>query len=100
VRKIAKLFSIIILSAVFVCTIVFIHLNSTPVSISFGVLKIVDYPVSVWIIGAFAFGGLVGLILGCNWFQSIKSRMEIKNLTKKLMHANQMLKNHRSASFL
>jgi hypothetical protein len=48
--------------------------------------------VSIWIIGAFVFGSLAGLVLSCNWVRAFKSRLEIENLTKKLVHANQMIK--------
>ena len=90
--KIVRFFSATVLLAVFFFTVMFVQLNPAPVSISFGFLKIAEYPVSVWIIGAFVFGGLVGLVLGCNWVRTFKSRLEIKNLTKKLVHANQMIK--------
>ena len=90
--KIVKFFSATIFVTVFLFTVIFVQLNPTPVSISFGFLEVAEYPVSVWIIGAFVFGGLVGLVLGYNWVQTFKSRLEIKNLTKKLVHANQMIK--------
>lgn len=90
--KIVRFFSAMFLLAVFFFTVMFVQLNPAPVSISFGFLQIAEYPVSVWIIGAFVFGGLVGLVLGYNWFRTFKSRLEIKNLTKKLVHANQMIK--------
>jgi uncharacterized integral membrane protein len=70
----------------------FVQLNPAPVSISFGFFKVAEYPVSIWIIGAFVFGSLAGLVLSCNWVRAFKSRLEIESLTKKLVHANQMIK--------
>ena len=98
--KIVKFFSAMVLVTVCFFTVMFVYLNPALVSISFGFLKVSKYPVSVWIIGAFVFGGSVGLILGCNWVQNTKSRMEIKNLNKKLVRANQMVKDLRSTSFV
>ena len=97
--KIVKFFSAMVLVGVCFLTAMFVYLNPALISISFGFLKVSKYPVSVWIVGAFVLGGFVGLILGCNWVQNIRSRMEIKNLNKKLVRANQMLRDLRSTSF-
>lgn len=43
-----------------------------------------DLPVSVWIIGAFVSGGLLGLLLGLRFFSGLRSKNEIKRLNKKL----------------
>ena len=41
-------------------------------------------PISVWVIAAFALGGLTGLVLGAGLFRGIRTRLEMQRLIRKL----------------
>jgi putative membrane protein len=86
-RKIAHLLSGFFLILVFVASIGFSFFNSTPVALSFGNWQIPAQPVSVWIIGAFVSGGLIGLLLGLGFIRNLKSKAELRRLTKALAAA-------------
>ncbi|MBT4255529.1 MAG: DUF1049 domain-containing protein, partial [Gammaproteobacteria bacterium] len=64
--------------------------------ISFGSWELNPQPVSVWIITAFVSGGLLGLLLGLRIFSGLKSRAEIKRLSKALNAAEQEVSQLRS----
>lgn len=83
-RKLAHLLSGFFLILVFAASITFSYFNPLPVTIIFGNWEFSPLPVSVWIIGAFVCGGLIGLLLGLGLFRNIRSRTENKRLKKKL----------------
>lgn len=86
-RKIVHLLSGFFLILVFVGSITFSFFNTTPVEISFGTWTIPAQPVSVWIIGAFVAGGLIGLLLGVGFLRNMKSKSEIRRLSMQLANA-------------
>ena len=88
-RKIAQLLSGFFLILVFVASITFSFFNSTPIVITFGNWAFPAQPVSVWIIGAFVAGGLIGLSLGMGFLRTMKSKSEIRRLTRQLADAKQ-----------
>lgn len=83
-QKLFNLLSGLFLILVFIVSITFTYFNSTPVIIQFGNWQFAELPVSVWIIGAFVSGGLLGLVLGLRFFNGLRSKSEIKRLNKKL----------------
>lgn len=97
-RKLGNLFSGLFLILVFVASITFSYFNSAPVEISFGNIVFPAVPVSVWIVGAFVSGGLLGLVLGLGLFRQLRSRAEIRRLEKELAEARQEVKQLRSVS--
>ena len=97
-RKIAHLLSGFFLILVFVASITFSFFNSTPIIITFGNWAFPAQPVSVWIIGAFVSGGLIGLLLGMGFLRTMKSKSEIRRLTQKLADAKQEVSQLRTMS--
>lgn len=97
-KKLLNLLSGLFLILVFIASITFTYFNATPVVISFGTFEFAELPVSVWIIGAFVCGGMIGLILGLRFFQGLKSKTDIKRLGKKLRNAEQELERLQSLS--
>ena len=86
-QQITRLLSGFFLLLVFAASITFSYFNSTPIAIGIGSWQLDPQPVSVWIIAAFVAGGLLGLMLGLRIFQNLKSRVEIRRLTKALKEA-------------
>ena len=83
-RSISRLLTATVLVFVFVTSIVFVHLNPTPVIITIGIFDFVKLPVSIWIVGAFVFGGVLGLLFSLGWFRNLILRSKINNLNNKL----------------
>ena len=81
-------------------SVTFTFYNSVPVTIGIGSWQFQPQPVSVWIIGAFVSGGLLGLLLGLGLFRNVKSRVEIRRLTKALIEAEQKVSSLHSLSLL
>jgi lipopolysaccharide assembly protein A len=97
-RKITSLLSGLFLILVFTASITFTYFNTTPVSISVGAWEFPSQPVSVWIIGAFVIGGALGLLLGLGIFKNLKSRTEIRRLSKQLDDAKHEVSQLRAMS--
>ena len=97
-RQLTQLLSGVFLLLVFAVSVTFTYYNSTPVVIGIGSWQLQPLPVSIWIIGAFVSGGLLGLLLGLGLFRNLKSRLEIRRLTKALMEAEEEVSNLRSLS--
>ncbi len=97
-RRLGRILSGIFLFLVIVLSIVFIYYNSTRVSIQFGSLQLPTLPISVWILGAFVLGGIMGLTLGLRFFPNLKSRAEIRRLNKKLSETKQEVSQLRTMS--
>ncbi len=97
-RQLTQLLSGFFLLLVFAASVTFTYYNSTPVTIGIGSWQLQPQPVSVWIIAAFVSGGLLGLLLGLGLFRNLKSRAEIRRLTKALKDAEEEVSNLRSLS--
>ncbi len=97
-RQITRLLSGFFLLLVFAASVTFSYFNSTPIVIGVGSWQLPQQAVSVWIIGAFATGGLLGLLLGLGVFRNLKSRVEIRRLNKALKEAELELTQLRSIS--
>ena len=97
-RQLTQLLSGFFLLLVFAVSVTFTYYNSIPVTIGIGDWQIQPLPVSVWIIGGFVFGGLLGLLLGLGLFRNLKSRVEIRRLAKALLEAEEEISNLRSLS--
>ena len=97
-RQLTQLLSGFFLLLVFAASVTFTYYNSIPVTIGIGSWQLQAQPVSVWIIGAFVSGGLLGLLFGLGLFRNLKSRAEIRKLTKALKDAEEEVSNLRSLS--
>ena len=97
-RQLTRLLSGVFLLLVFAASVTFTYYNSIPVTIGIGSWQLQPLPVSIWIIGAFVSGGLLGLLLGLGLLRNLKSRVEIRRLTKALMEAEEEVSNLRSLS--
>ena len=91
-RNLSNLLSGFFLLSVFIAAITFTYFNTESVSITFGTLVFSPLPVSAWIIGAFVFGGALGLLMGLNFLYQLKSRAELKRLNKELENARREVK--------
>ena len=97
-RQLTQLLYGFFLLLVFGVSVIFTYNNSIPVTISVGPWQLQAQPVSAWIIGAFVFGGLLGLLFGLGLFRNLKSRAKIRKLTKALIEAEEEISNFRSMS--
>ncbi|GJM12090.1 MAG: hypothetical protein DHS20C12_04930 [Pseudohongiella sp.] len=97
-RQLTQFLSGFFLLAVFAASVTFSYYNSAPVTIGIGSWQLQPMPVSVWIIGAFTSGGLLGLLLGLGLFRNLKSRVEIRRLSKALSDAEEEVSKLRSLS--
>ena len=97
-RNLSNFLSGFFLLLVFIAAITFTYFNTESVSITFGTLVSSPLPVSAWIIGAFVFGGALGLLLGLNFFYQLKARAELKRLTRELENARREVKQLRKLS--
>lgn len=96
-RKLGNFFTGLFLVLVFITSMAFGYFNSVPMAISFANWQSSPQPVSVWVIGAFVGGGLLGLLLGIGVFRNFRFRAEIKRLTKQLKQAQQEVVSLRAA---
>ena len=90
-RKIRSLLSGLFLILVFTASVVFTYFNSQPISISVGAWQFPSQPISVWIIGAFVLGGLIGLLLGLGIFKNLKLRAKNRHLNRQLDKAKKQM---------
>lgn len=97
-RKLAQLLSGLFLMLVFIVSITFSYFNTTPVALTFANWQIPAQPVSVWIIGAFVCGGVIGLLLGTGLVRNLRSRAEIKRLMRQLDQSKQEVAQLRAGS--
>lgn len=63
-NKLIRLFAWIFLFLVFLASIAFSFFNTELVPLSFGFVVLSPKPLSLWVVLAFALGGLIGLLLG------------------------------------
>ena len=76
---------------VFVASIVFSYANPESVALSFGFITLDPQPLAVWVIAAFAIGGLSGVLLGVGLVRNLRFRLEIRRLRTQLNQTEQAL---------
>jgi putative membrane protein len=74
----------IFLLLVFISSIGFSFLNTTPVPLSFGAWTMSPQPVAFWIVSAFALGGVLGLVFGTGLRRLLNDRREIRRMRAQL----------------
>ena len=97
-RNLSNLLSGFVLLSVFVAAITFTYFNTDSVTITFGTVVFEPLPVSAWIIAAFVLGSVLGLLLGLNFFSQLKSRAQLKRMSKDLENARREVKQLRNLS--
>ena len=97
-RKLSNLLSRFVLLSVFVAAITFTYFNTDSVTITFGTIVFEPLPVSAWIIGAFVLGSVLGLLLGLNFLSQLKTRAQLKRMSKDLENARREVKQLRNLS--
>lgn len=90
-HKLMRILAWCFMFIVFVASIVFSYANPELVALSFGFVTLDPQPLAVWVIAAFASGGLCGVLLGVGLVRSLRSRMEIRRLRAQLGKVEQEL---------
>lgn len=90
-RKIRSLLSGLFIILVFAASVAFTYFNSEPISISVGAWQFPSQPISVWIMGAFVLGGLIGLLFGLGIFKNLKLRVKNRHLNRQLDKAKKQV---------
>lgn len=88
-RRLLRILIGLLLFFILLLSISFSLLNRVPVALEFGLLTLSPQPLSVWIIGAFCLGGVLGVLLGAGFLRSLRNRGTIKGLQKELAARNQ-----------
>ena len=90
-NKLMRIFAWCFMFIVFVASIVFSYANPEPIALSFGFITLNPQPLAVWVIAAFAIGGLFGVVLGKGLVKNLRLRLEIKRLRTQLTRVEQDL---------
>ena len=90
-NKLMRILAWCFMFIVFVASIVFSFANQEPVALSFGIATLDPQPLAVWIISAFASGGLFGVLLGVGLVRNLRFRLEIRRLRTQLSRVEQEL---------
>jgi uncharacterized integral membrane protein len=70
----------LVLVVIFLLSVGFSFFNTQQVPLSFGFLVLSEQPLALWVLGAFAAGGLLGLLLGVGLFRRWRQAREITQL--------------------
>lgn len=89
--KLVRIIAWCFLFFVFVASIVFSYANPEPIALSFGFTTLNPQPLAVWVVAAFAIGGLCGVLLGVGLVRNLRLRLEIRRLRTQLSKAQQDL---------
>lgn len=97
-QKLIRILAGSFLLLVFIASIGFAFVNTTPVGLSIGIREFAPRPMAVWIIAAFALGGLMGVIFGSGITTFLKDKLEIRNLRKQLKAREAEIQNLRTVT--
>lgn len=76
----SRVIALIVLVLIFLLSVGFSFFNTQQVPLSFGFLVLSAQPLALWVLGAFATGGLLGLLLGSGLFRRWRQAREITQL--------------------
>lgn len=88
-RTLKRLLAGFFVVCVFVATVAFAWYNDTPVAVGLGDWRLPPQAVSIWILGAFVIGGVLGLLLGLRLFQGFRRNSRVRKLSRQLAAARQ-----------
>ncbi len=74
---------------VFFAAVAFAWHNDTQVAVGLGDWRLPPQAVSIWILGAFVSGGILGLLLGLRLFQGFRRNSRVRKLSRQLAAARQ-----------
>ncbi len=95
-NKLARIIVWCFIFIIFVASIVFSFSNTQPVALSFGIVTLAPQALAVWIIAAFALGGVLGLLLGAGLVRNLRAKLEIKRLRSQVSKLEKSLANERA----
>jgi len=87
---ILRVLSHCLLAVVFLLSVVFSFFNSQPVPLSLGFMAFSAQPLALWLLAAFALGGLLGLLLGSGWSRRWRKEREIAQLHTRITSLEQV----------
>lgn len=90
-NKLMRILAWCFMFIVFVASIVFSYANPESIALSFGFITLAPQPLAVWVIAAFAIGGLFGIVIGVGLVKNMRFRLEIRRLRTQLNRAEQDL---------
>lgn len=87
--QLARTFSLLFLVLIFLISIGFSFFNTQQIALSFGFVVLSPQPLAVWVLSAFALGGVLGLALGAGIFRQWRAAREIERLRTELTRLEQ-----------
>jgi len=96
-NKLARIIVWCFIFIIFVASIVFSFSNTQPVELSFGIVTLAPQALAVWVIAAFALGGVLGLLLGVGLVRNLRAKLEIKRLRGQVSKLEQQLAQQKSS---
>ncbi len=76
----SRAIALIVLVLIFLLSVGFSFFNTQQVPLSFGFFVLSAQPLALWVLGAFATGGVLGLLLGSGLFRRWRQAREITHL--------------------
>jgi uncharacterized integral membrane protein len=76
----SRAIALIVLVLIFLLSVGFSFFNTQQVPLSFGFFVLSAQPLALWVLGAFATGGVLGLLLGSGLFRRWRQAREITQL--------------------
>lgn len=83
-QRLSRVLMWLFLLCVFLLSVIFSFFNTQPVVVSLGYADVAPMPLAVWILGAFACGGLLGLLLTASTLRTLRVKRENQKLKSKL----------------
>ncbi len=85
----ARAIALIVLVLIFLLSVGFSFFNTQQVPLSFGFFVLSAQPLALWVLGAFATGGVLGLLLGSGLFRRWRQAREITQLRAQISRLEQ-----------
>ena len=90
-QRLFKIVMWIFLLCAFLFSVIFSFFNTQPTVVSLGYFDTPALPLAVWILGAFAVGGLLGLVLVAASLKGLRHKRAISKVEAKLKAANKRI---------
>lgn len=89
--SITRVMALGFLVSVFLLSVGFSFFNTQQVPLSLGFMVLAAQPLALWVLGAFALGGILGLLLGSGLFRHWRKEREIAQLRARITNLEQAL---------